>query len=379
MFNMKKILFGITSLTIGGAERVLVDLSNKLQEKEDFEITIFTIYSKGEFEKSLNGNIKVSSLYDKSYNELTKMQKILVPIKILFCKKSIYKKYIKGDYDTEIAFLEGPITRLFSIKNKNTKKIAWIHNDMSLVFGKGIKAKIKRKIDRKIYSKFSTLVFVSEDNRNKFEQIYPDLRNSELEKVHKRVVYNYIDKDLVLEKAKEKSDIEFNKNELNFVSVCRLVEQKAIERLIEVHKRLIDDKYMHKFYIVGDGPLKEKLEAKIKEEGLEKTFILLGQKENPYPYIRQADYFCLLSYFEGYPMVVEEAKILNKEILITDTAAREVVKDYDKSSIFENTEEGIYKGLKKIIQNSKLKGKKIEVVEYNNEKIIDKVIKLLGE
>lgn len=376
---MKKILFGITSLTIGGAERVLVDLSNKLQEKDDFEITIFTIYSKGEFEKSLNSNIKVISLYDKSYNELTKMQKILVPIKILFCKKSIYKKYIKGDYDTEIAFLEGPITRLFSIKNKNTKKIAWIHNDMSLVFGKGIKAKIKRKIDRKIYSKFSTLVFVSEDNRNRFEQIYPDLRNSELEKVHKRVVYNYIDKDLVLEKAKEKSEIGFNKNELNFVSVCRLVEQKAIERLIEVHKRLIDDKYMHKFYIVGDGPSKEKLEAKIKEEGLEKTFILLGQKENPYPYIRQADYFCLLSYFEGYPMVVEEAKILNKEILITDTAAREVVKDYDKSSIFENTEEGIYKGLKKIIQNSKLKGKKIEVVEYNNEKIIDKVIKLLGE
>lgn len=376
---MKKILFGITSLTIGGAERVLVDLSNKLQEKDDFEITIFTIYSKGDFEKSLNSNIKVISLYDKSYKELTKIQKIYVPIKILFCKKSIYKRYIKGDYDTEIAFLEGPITRLFSIKNKNTKKIAWIHNDMSLVFGKGIKAKIKRKIDRKIYSKFSTLVFVSEDNRNKFEQIYPDLRNSELEKVHKRVVYNYIDKDLVLEKAKEKSEIEFNKNELNFVSVCRLVEQKAIERLIEVHNKLINDKYMHKFYIIGDGPLKEKLEAKIKEEGLEKTFILLGQKENPYPYIRQADYFCLLSYFEGYPMVVEEAKILNKEILITDTAAREVVKDYQKSSIFENTEEGIYKGLKKIIQNSKLKSRKIEEVEYNNEKIIDKVIKILGE
>lgn len=376
---MKKILFGITSLTIGGAERVLVDLSNKLQEKDDFEITIFTIYSKGDFEKSLNSNIKVISLYDKSYKELTKIQKIYVPIKILFCKKSIYKRYIKGDYDTEIAFLEGPITRLFSIKNKNTKKIAWIHNDMSLVFGKGIKAKIKRKIDRKIYSKFSTLVFVSEDNRNKFEQIYPDLRNSELEKVHKRVVYNYIDKDLVLEKAKEKSEIEFNKNELNFVSVCRLVEQKAIERLIEVHNKLINDKYMHKFYIIGDGPLKEKLEAKIKEEGLEKTFILLGQKENPYPYIRQADYFCLLSYFEGYPMVVEEAKILNKEILITDTAAREVVKDYQKSSIFENTEEGIYKGLKKIIQNSKLKSRKIEEVKYNNEKIIDKVIKILGE
>ena len=376
---MKKILFGITSLTIGGAERVLVDLSNKLQEKDDFEINIFTIYSKGDFEKSLNKNIKVISLYDKSYDELSKIQKILIPLKILFCKKSIYKKHIKGDYDVEIAFLEGPITRLFSIKNKKAKKIAWIHNDMSLVFGKGIKAKIKRSIDRKIYSKYSTLVFVSDDNRNKFEQIYPDLRNSELEKVHKRVVYNYIDKYLVLEKSKENPEVEFTKSELNFVSVCRLVEQKAIERLIEVHKKLINDKYMHKFYIVGGGPLKEKLENRIKEEKLEKTFILLGPKENPYPYIRQADYFCLLSYFEGYPMVVEEAKILNKEILITDTAAREVVKDYDNSVIFENSEEGIYKGLKKVIQNSKLKGKEISNLEYSNEKIIDKVIKLLGE
>lgn len=376
---MKKILFGITSLTIGGAERVLVDLSNKLQEKDDFEINIFTIYSKGDFEKSLNKNIKVISLYDKSYDELSKIQKILIPLKILFCKKSIYKKHIKGDYDVEIAFLEGPITRLFSIKNKKAKKIAWIHNDMSLVFGKGIKAKIKRSIDRKIYSKYSTLVFVSDDNRNKFEQIYPDLRNSELEKVHKRVVYNYIDKDLVLEKAKENPEVEFTKSELNFVSVCRLVEQKAIERLIEVHKKLINDKYMHKFYIVGGGPLKEKLETKIKGEGLEETFILLDAKENPYPYVKQADYFCLLSYFEGYPMVVEEAKILNKEILITDTAAREVVKDYKNSSIFENSEEGIYQGLKEIIQKSKLKGKKTEAIEYDNEKIIDKVIKLLGE
>lgn len=376
---MKKILFGITSLTIGGAERVLVDLANKLQEKDEYDITIFTIYNNGEFEKNLNEKVKIKTLFNNSYAELTKMQKILVPLKVLFFKKSIYKKHIKGDYDREVAFLEGPITRLFSVKNKNTKKIAWIHNDMSLVFGKGIKAKIKRKIDRKIYSKYNTLVFVSQDNRDKFEEIYPDLRNSELERIHKRVVYNYINKDLVLEKANEKADIEFDKKQLNFVSVCRLVEQKAIERLIDVHKKLINDKYIHKFYIIGDGPLKDKLEEKIKEEKLEDTFILLGKKENPYPYVKAADYFCLLSYFEGYPMVVEEAKILNKQILITDTAAREVVKDYNNSKIFENTEDGIYKGLRKIIQDSKLKKEKQENIEYNNEKIIEKIIKILGE
>lgn len=376
---MKKILFGITSLTIGGAERVLVDLSNKLQENKDFEISIFTIYSKGDFEKFLNNNIKIISLYDKSYSELTKIQKILIPLRILLCKKKIYKKYIKEDYDIEIAFLEGPITRLFSVKNKKTKKIAWIHNDMSLVFGKGIKAKIKRKIDRKTYSKYHTLVFVSQDNKNKFEEIYPELRNKELEKVHKRVIHNYIDKDLVIKKAEENVDITFNKKELNFVTVCRLVKQKALERLIDVHKKLIDDKYNHKFFVIGDGPLKPMLEEKIKNEGLTDTFILLGQKENPYPYIKAADYFCLFSYFEGYPMVVEEAKILNQKILITDTAAREVIKDYNNGSIFENSKEGIYLGLKKIIQKSNLQNEKIEPKEYNNEKIINKVIKVLGE
>ena len=51
------------------------------------------------------------------------------------------KKFIKEDYDVEIAFLEGPITRLFSVKNKKTRKIAWIHNDISKVYGNGIKYK----------------------------------------------------------------------------------------------------------------------------------------------------------------------------------------------------------------------------------------------
>lgn len=70
---MKKILFGITSLTLGGAERVLVDLSNALCDK--YEITIFTIYAKGELEKQLNNKIKLKSLYDEAYLELSPLKK----------------------------------------------------------------------------------------------------------------------------------------------------------------------------------------------------------------------------------------------------------------------------------------------------------------
>ena len=77
-------------------------------------------------------------------------------------------------------------------------------------------------------------------------------------------------------------------------------------------------------------------------------------------------------------MVVEEAKILNKQILITDTAAREVVRDYKNSQIFENSEEGIYNGLKDIIKNGKKKNNNIEN-NYNNQYIIKKIVELVGE
>ena len=100
----KKILFGITSLGLGGAERVLVDISNKLCEK--YDITIFSIYNNGELEKELDKKIKTKSLYNCRYDELTKIKKMWIPIKILLFGKKIYNKSIKRDYDTEIAFLK---------------------------------------------------------------------------------------------------------------------------------------------------------------------------------------------------------------------------------------------------------------------------------
>lgn len=365
---MKKILFGITSLTLGGAERVLVDLANELSNK--YEITIFTIYANGELEKQVSKNIKLKSLYNIQYAELSKIKKVLIPLKILLSKKHIYNKYIKKDYDVEIAFLEGPITRLFSVNN-NVKKIAWIHNDISLVFGENLKSKLKKVIDKKIYSKYETLVFVSKDNMEKYKKIYKD-------NVNKEVIYNYINKESVIEKANMTCDIEFDNSIINFVTVARLVPQKGIDRLINVHERLITNGKMHNFYVVGDGPEREKLLEMVNERNLKNTFHLLGKKENPYPYIKKADYFCLLSNFEGYGMVLEEAKILGKPIIITDTAAREAVINYKNSVITKNTEEGIYDELEKIISNNK-KVCEIENNEYNNIKIIEKVEKLVGE
>lgn len=116
----------------------------------------------------------------------------------------------------------------------------------------------------------------------------------------------------------------------------------------------------------------------INEYKIEETFHILGKKENPYPYIKDADYFCLLSEFEGYGMVLEEAKILQKPIIITNTAAREAVEKYEMAKILENTKDGIYNGIKKVILNNK-KQEKIQEVEYDNRNVLDKIKKIVGE
>jgi len=105
----------------------------------------------------------------------------------------------------------------------------------------------------------------------------------------------------------------------------------------------------------------------------------LGKKSNPYPYIKQADYFCLFSYYEGYGMAIEEAKILNRRILITDTAAKECIEDYNKAQVFENSEDGIYEGLKQVILKKKTEKDFSDQKNWQEyyEQILEKVISII--
>lgn len=296
----KKIIFGITSLSIGGAERVLVDIVKELQNV--YDITVFTIYGNGEFEKELKGtNVKLKTIFKKQRKEYGYIARKVVTTIYRCFYNIIYELHIKNIYDIEVAFLEGPITRLFA-NSSNANKIAWVHTNMSLYYETTKYSKRKRKIDEKIYERYNTIVFVSKDSREDFIKSFPN------NNIRKKVIYNFIDQKRIERKSREIEPYEIEPNIPSIVVVARLTKAKALDRLIEVHKRLIKDRIMHNIYIIGDGEERKNLEEKIKEYGIRKSFILLGKKENPYPYILKAKYFGLFSYAEGYRFSVRRSK-----------------------------------------------------------------------
>lgn len=348
---MKKVVFGITGLTLGGAERVLVDIANHIAG--DYDVTIFTLYGNGELESQLDAQVKRVTMNKEGRNELNVFQKLWMSIQFRFSylRKRLYRTYLKNQYDVEVAFLEGPITWLFSCPSK-TRKLVWVHNDIKEVFGKGWKANQKKKMNEQIYQKFDEIIFVSQDNQEKFYELYPS------NGVPKRVIYNYLDEEAVLKKA-DAMVPDIKHDVPTFIQVSRLTEQKGISRLIYVHKKLIQDGHLHHIYIIGTGPLESELQEKIKEYGSGDTFHLLGKQSNPYPYVKAGDFFMLTSLYEGYGMVIDEAKILDKFVMITDTAAREAVIDYPKSLVVPNNDEGIYHGMKGLItKKTKISKKK---------------------
>lgn len=364
---MKKIVFGITCLKLGGAERVLVDIANSLSRQ--YDVTIFTLYNNGEFECQLNDKVHLLSMFDCTYDDLNFIEKKVLSLRLINKKsrKKIYDKYIKNKFDLVISFLEGPITWIFS-EGREVSKIAWIHNDIKDVFGIGRTASKKKILSGDCYKKYNKLIFVSKDNLNKFKEQYPD------NNVSKQVIYNYLDVESVIGKSNKKEKVEIKNDLVSFLQISRIVEQKALFRLLDVHKKLINDGYNHRIYIVGDGPLEKDLCEKIEEYKLSDTFVLLGKKSNPYPYIKKADYFMLTSFYEGYGMVIVEAEILGKYIMITDTAAREAVTDYDDSLIVDNNEVGIYNGIKNILEE---KPKVNSTKRFSNDKIIQQIIDLI--
>lgn len=360
---MKKILFLIHTLQVGGAEKILVNLVNKL-DKSKYDITVMTVINTGAFRNELDKDIKYKTIFDikflnknskqnkenKSgnlFDKTSKIKQLMAKIYQFFwrhvnCEK-IYRKYIKDDYDVEIAFLEGISAKIISNStNKDSKKIAWIHVDL-INENKTEKFFKNREEEKTVYEKFDNIVAVSEHVK---EQVINKFNILE-EKVI--VKYNPIDKEHIEKLANEKIE-DITKNKFTICTIGRLSVQKGYDRLLKVVKKLNEEKLDFDLWIIGVGAEESKLKQYIEENNLTNV-TLLGYKKNPYKYIRESDLFVCSSRAEGFSTVVSEAVILEKPIVTTDCSGmKEMLGENNEYGIVtKNDEEALYAGIKEII------------------------------
>jgi len=373
---MKKILFFIESLQLGGSEKSLINLLSYL-DYEEYDIHLMVSKRGGCFEILAPSHLKIE--------ESTGIKIGIFPrIKYKILRLCNYKKKYhnaqlfwqsvtksipiqQGEYDVAIAWAQGFATYFVGEKIKAKKKYAWVNTDYQ-------KAGYNCKRDLPVYNKFDKVVGVSifvKDGMQNF-----------LDKEKVIYIRDIVDPEDIISKAKEVSpSLQFEEELINIVSVGRLSKPKQFNLSIETAKRLIDDGYKIKWYIIGEGSERLYLEGLIKGYQLQNKVILLGYRENPYPYINACDIYVQTSSFEGLGMTVIEAKILCKPIVSTNfPTASEILENGKLGIITEMNVESVSEGIKKFIDDDVFKKKIIDelgkVKDVEKEKTLSEIKKL---
>ncbi len=365
---MKKILFLIHDLSYGGAEKVLVNLANNL-DKTKYDVTIQTLFDVGVNKKYLLNCVNYIGGWKKMFPGNSILMKFFSPA--ILCKL-----IIKDNYDIVISFLEGPCSRIVSAYKG--KKIAWIH----------IEHKSTEKLSKpfrnqfemaKCYNSFDKIICVSETVKEDFCSLFKVKTVCE-------ILYNVNEIDYIIEKSKEKQVIiKKSENSFNIVSVGRLsFEHKGYDRLVRIHKRILDKGIQNNLYIIGEGRDREKLEGLISSLNVKKTCCLLGFNENPYKFIVNADLFVCSSYHEGFSTAVTEALTLGVPVVSTEVSGAKELLGYNNEYgiVTDNNENALYEGMCKILTEDGLlthykKQAEIRGKEFSTEKTTKAVEKML--
>lgn len=367
----KKILFLVESFAGGGVEKVFIDLINNI-DNQKYDITVMSIWDYGIRKKDLRDDIKYKSIFPRI--------KGISRIFHNFVEKSdgrlLYKLGIREKYDIEIAFIEGRATKIIGAStNKESKKIAWVHVDLSVGHWTDKVFKFNTEIERQYYKNFNEIICVSNSVKEGFISLFgDDFKNIQ-------VKYNPIMIDEVINKSQEPvTDIERSDKPL-LVTSGRLNSQKGYDNLLEVCNKLNLDGLDYELWILGEGWGRPQLEELIEKYNLNNVK-LLGYKENPYKYIKMGDIFVCSSRNEGFSLVIGEAMILGLPIISTNCSGPNELLNFGEFGILvENSVDRLYLEMKKILEDKKLiyeyKNKSIERREFfNYEKRIKEIEEL---
>ncbi len=333
---MKKILFFIPNLSVGGAEKVLVNLVNNM-DKTKFDITVQVLFGGGVNEQFLSDNIKLKRCFKKTFRGNSQILKLFKP-------KTLYKHFIKEEYDVVVSYLEGPTTRIVSGCPDDTRLVSWIHCKMeneqegSVGFRNFAESK-------ECYNRFDNTVCVSEGVMNYFKNTF------EFEKPIE-VLYNTNESDKIISMSNENLDANvFSGNEINICVVGKVSKSKGCDRIVHIQKKLKDEGYKTHFYFLGVGEDEKYVTDFANKNNISDSVTLLGYQTNPYNYVKNCDLFVCASLSEGFSTAATESLIVGTPVVTVEVnGMKEMLGENDEYGIVtENNEVALYEGIKKMI------------------------------
>lgn len=384
----KSLLFVIDSLSIGGAEKSLISLLNLINTNK-YDIDLLLVKSGGDLEKHLPLYVNVlpelNFFISKKFEIKTLYYRIKTSINLrinnfrrnrLHSEQVVFNcidnliRPIEKNYDVAIAYSQGMPTYLVANKIKAFKKFAWINTDYAETL-------YNQEFDLKFYCKMDKIIAVSEHIQNSVSL----LKREYMGKVE--LVLDIIDPKMIYNLSSGIEVPEFDESITNILTVGRLVAAKGYDKAIEVANLLKYNGYKFKWFVIGDGDERTKLERKIKEYQLQNDFVLLGRKLNPYPYMNRCDIYVQTSIKEGFGLTVSEAKIMKRPIVCTKfPTAMEIINHNVDGLIVEHDIESIYNGVKKYFDDDMFRKKIInnlnDLAPYNSLNQLDKFYKLIN-
>ncbi len=318
---LKKIMFFVGSLKIGGSEKACVRMANAFADK--YDVTIRTFFGGGELRTELDPRVKVKSFLPRFVRGFARLVHILPP-------RFAHFLFAGSGYDAEIAVGEGLESHVIS-GGKCKNKYCWVHMDLRFN-GPAPCEKTKKR-----FSAFKNIICVSQTAKDGVE-VRHGFENKTV------IAYTPVDEKTVVQKAEE--NLEFPKGHM--VCVGRLEKIKGFDRLILAADMVRNLDFC--IHIYGDGTKKEELSALIKEKDLCNRIILEGEVGNPYPFMRQAKALICPSENESFGFVVVEAMLLDTPVLATRCGgAEEIIGDETRGFLCSNSVEGIAEGMRDII------------------------------
>lgn len=391
---MKKILFVINTMDRAGAEIALLELL-KCIPKDNYQLSLFVLTGQGGLISELPENVQLMnrqynlcSVHSKEGNSLllktvfisfflkgniiklfpylVKNTLRMIKDKRLLPEKLMWRVIADGadvmdeTYDLAVSFIEGGSAYYVANHVKARKKYAFLHIDFKL-------SGYSRMLDDSCYLQYDKVFAISKEVKESFEFEYPECKGKA------EIFNNIIDRSSILKSSKINDGFKDDYRGLRILTLGRLTTQKNFAVSIEAMKLLKDKGVDARWYILGEGKQRNKLQSLIYKYQLEDCFFLPGAVNNPYPYMAQADIYVHATSYEGISIAVREAQILGKPIVVSDCKGnRELVRNGVDGLVCSFTAQGIADGIMQLIQNKELRvnlGKEASerYVDYSEE------------